>query len=123
MNSVTDKDINIRVMLPTHWYSKPMYILVAPLTNGPYVAPKGFTSDGATIPRLLWWVWPPVNRYFLPAVMHDYTLSLNVGWHIANDNFYIDCEEAGVTKTTLIIFKIFVSTYAFFKVHFMGDVQ
>lgn len=41
--------------------------------------PKGFLTDGATVPRFLWAIFPPWGVYGQAAVMHDYlctTLSL-----------------------------------------------
>jgi hypothetical protein len=34
--------------------------------------PAGFTSDGASVPRLLWRLFPPFGKYLEAAVVHDY---------------------------------------------------
>lgn len=34
--------------------------------------PRGFISDGASVPRLLWSWIPPLGRYGQAAVLHDY---------------------------------------------------
>lgn len=34
--------------------------------------PSGFVTDFASVPRLLWWLFPPWGRYGKAAVMHDY---------------------------------------------------
>jgi len=34
--------------------------------------PAGFLTDGATIPRLLWWLLPPWDTYSQAAALHDY---------------------------------------------------
>ena len=34
--------------------------------------PKGFVTDGASVPRPLWVFLPPIGRYFVAAVIHDY---------------------------------------------------
>jgi len=34
--------------------------------------PAGSPTDGASIPRILWWALPPFGVYWLPAVLHDY---------------------------------------------------
>jgi hypothetical protein len=37
------------------------------------VVPAGFRTDGASVPRLLWWLWPPFGgRYDQAATLHDY---------------------------------------------------
>lgn len=34
--------------------------------------PEGSDSDGASVPRLLWRVFPPFGRYWRAALLHDY---------------------------------------------------
>lgn len=36
--------------------------------------PEGFTTDGATVPRVLWSLLPVLGRYGQAAVLHDYLL-------------------------------------------------
>lgn len=38
------------------------------------VVPKGFPTDGATVPRLLWAILPSWGTYSRAAVVHDYLL-------------------------------------------------
>lgn len=35
------------------------------------LVPSGFLTDGATIPRFLWWLFPPWGRYGQAAALHD----------------------------------------------------
>lgn len=35
------------------------------------VAPKGFKSDGASVPRFFWRMFPPFDLYLESAVIHD----------------------------------------------------
>lgn len=37
--------------------------------------PKGFISDLASIPRVMWVVFPPFGRYTEASVVHDYLYS------------------------------------------------
>ena len=39
--------------------------------------PKDFVSDAATIPRLLWPLFPPDGPYLRAAVIHDYLYSID----------------------------------------------
>lgn len=41
------------------------------LFNGYFVAPRGFQTDMASIPRLAWAVFPKVDVYDAAAVIHD----------------------------------------------------
>ena len=34
--------------------------------------PKGFKSDGGSIPRLLWWFSHPAAEFFEASILHDY---------------------------------------------------
>jgi hypothetical protein len=42
-------------------------------TEATYVdVPVGYLSDGASVPRFLWWLLPPQGDYGQAAVLHDY---------------------------------------------------
>ena len=56
------------------------------LIHGVFV-PKGFITDGASVPRFLWGLFPPVSDYFAAAILHDYLLSLNTDWKEAEAAF------------------------------------
>ena len=34
--------------------------------------PRGFVSDGASVPRALWAIYPPFGKYLEAAVLHDW---------------------------------------------------
>jgi hypothetical protein len=34
--------------------------------------PKGFKSDGASVPRAMWSIYPPFGKYLEAAVVHDW---------------------------------------------------
>lgn len=36
------------------------------------VIPKGFVSDGASVPRALWSIYPPFGKYLEAAIVHDW---------------------------------------------------
>ena len=40
--------------------------------------PAGFETDGASIPRVFWWLLPAWGRYSRPACVHDYLCDLIV---------------------------------------------
>ncbi|MBZ7942747.1 DUF1353 domain-containing protein [Campylobacter molothri] len=47
------------------------YVFVLPSFKG--LIPKGFKTDGASIPRLFWSLFPPYkSEYFSACVIHDY---------------------------------------------------
>ena len=44
-------------------------------TLGPVVAPVGFVTDGASIPRIFWAILGPHGSYFAAAIIHDFLYS------------------------------------------------
>lgn len=55
----------------------PLSYEVAFLGSGRVVAvPAGFVTDGASVPRPLWWFLPAWGTYSRAAVIHDYLLKL-----------------------------------------------
>ena len=34
--------------------------------------PAGFITDGASVPRILYWLFEPTGVLFIPAILHDY---------------------------------------------------
>jgi hypothetical protein len=57
----------------------PYRVRIASNFNGQHigiiVVPNGFSTDFASVPRMLWRVLPPFGEYMLAAVVHDYLYS------------------------------------------------
>lgn len=88
----------LAVLLPDDWKGRIRYRLIFPLYLAGVNVPDGFVTDGASVPRWAWPVFPPVGRYFAAAVVHDYVLSLGLDWPAANDLFrraLVELEIAG----------------------------
>ncbi len=41
------------------------------ILDGYFIAPRGFQTDFASIPRFFWSIYPPVDNYDPAAVIHD----------------------------------------------------
>jgi len=67
--------ITADIIPPDKWWRRVKYRLIKPVEVGCYSVPEGFVSDGATVPRLLWPIFPPVGRYMVAALVHDYQLT------------------------------------------------
>ncbi len=68
--------------------------------------PAGTEIDGASIPRLLWWVVgsPFVGRYRNASVVHDHYCELqNEPWEDVHRLFYHACLAGGVNKYKALI--------------------
>ncbi len=56
-----------------------IFRLVAPFhyisSNGIIKIPKGFCTDGASVPRIFWNIFSPFGSYFAAALVHDFLYS------------------------------------------------
>ena len=56
---------------------------------GQITVPKGFRTDLASVPRILWCLIPPFGRYSQAAVIHDYLYHFQEGTKkVADEIFY-----------------------------------
>ena len=63
------------------------------------IVPNKFETDGASVPRVLWWFVSPATRFFEAAVIHDYLLSHgDKGRKYANYAFYRAALDHGAPK-------------------------
>jgi peptidoglycan hydrolase-like protein with peptidoglycan-binding domain len=54
-----------------YWYLRePLTWLAA--SGKTFEVPKGFVTDFASVPRPIWWLFPPWAKYGNAAVLHDY---------------------------------------------------
>lgn len=43
-----------------------------------FTVPRGFVTDFASVPRFLWWLFPPYGKHTRAAVVHDWLYSSHV---------------------------------------------
>ena len=68
-------------------------------TDYNYTVPKGFTSDGASVPRIFWWFIDQEGSAFYPAFLHDYLYRNKIGTKKDADvYFYQMCISYGLSK-------------------------
>ena len=77
--------------------------------------PKGFITDGATVPRLLWPILPPISSYLEATVVHDYLIDTGVNRYEADKIFRLACIEYDVTTTITNVMFICIVAYGFCK--------
>lgn len=53
------------------------YVLLEPLKHGRGVVPVGFITDGASVPRVFWPIFPHDGASFPAAIIHDFDYSHN----------------------------------------------
>lgn len=72
------------------------------LVYGQYVAvriPSGTITDLATVPRVLWMIFPPHGQYAKAAIVHDYLYDQAIGSKAFADAVFLEAMEVlGVPK-------------------------
>ena len=54
------------------WFQARRWLLLEDWQYRGIVIPKGFITDGASVPRILYWLFEPTGILFIPAILHDY---------------------------------------------------
>lgn len=69
--------------------------------------PAGFVTDGASVPRIFWNIFPPVGKYGKAAVLHDFLYWEQAYTRLEADNLLLEAMDAlGVDwLTQLLIFR------------------
>jgi len=80
--------------------------------------PKGFETNGASVPRLFWWFLDPATELFEAATVHDYLLSINS--NKADIIFYRLALKYGVPSYKAKIAYLSVKLYSVFTKTFVG---
>ena len=107
--------VTVELLLPRRTFERTRYRLEHPLYLAGVAVPAGFVTDGASVPRCFWWLFPPVGRYFLAAVVHDWLLNTGVCWREANRKFRQALEQQGVARWVVFVMFWAVQGYQFVK--------
>ena len=65
---------------------------------------EGFRTDLASIPRLLWFIFPPFGDYLRAAIVHDWLIAEEVDRKVADDVFFRIMLEDGVSSLQAFTF-------------------
>ena len=66
--------------------------------------PAGTVTDLATVPRLLWAIFPPHGRYAKAAIVHDYLYEQAIGSKPYADRTFLEAMEVlGVSRLTRMV--------------------
>lgn len=103
----------VEILLPKTTFEPTLYKLKKPLHILGLEVPDGFVTDGASVPRALWWLFPPTGRYFLAAVVHDYLLSIGYSWNEALVYFRKTLQDTGVHPWVVTIMTKAVKWHGF----------
>ena len=89
--------------------------VVKPFTYKCATVTDGFTTDGASVPRVFWSIFPPNRTDYLPcAVVHDFLC--DKGEYRKADNCFLSClKHLGVGKFTTYTMYYAVRLYHLIK--------
>lgn len=77
--------------------------------------PKDFVSDGASIPRILWAIFPPFHRWTDSAIIHDFLYKTQFIDRKVCDKIFLECMlEDGVNKIVAYLFYLNVRVFGRF---------
>jgi len=107
--------VSVCIIPPDSTFGLTRYKLLHHVSLAGITVLAGFVTDGASVPRMLWWLFPPVGRYFLAAVVHDYLLVTKKDWRYANKKFHEALKEQGVAPWVRITLFSAVQVYQFVK--------
>jgi len=108
--------VHVEVLLPSSWRQKPLYRLMHPVECAGHVVPAGFVSDGATVPRIFWPIFPPIGRYLKATLVHDYYLRQGVARKVCDHRFRDCLLELGITPWRAAIMYGAVRIYGILKI-------
>lgn len=81
-----------------------------------FIVPKGFQTDFASIPRILWWLIAPIGKHTLPSVLHDYLYEngykLGISRKEADKIFWDANESSFVARITNNVMWLCVRVFA-----------
>jgi len=76
--------------------------------------PVGYETDFASVPQLFWNIVPPVGKYTIAAVVHDYLYDAKLFTKAETDSIFYDLmRKRGVGKFTAGILYAAVRTFGF----------
>ena len=102
------------ILQPLH---KHKFKVVKPFKFKDIEIPENFTTDGATVPRVFWPLFPPNRTDYLPcAIVHDYLCDKEE--YKKADQYFKECLEClGVDKFSRTLMYLAVRLYHKLKYH------
>ncbi len=81
--------------------------------NKKVVVPKGFVTDGASIPLWARMLFSPTGRYFSAAIIHDYIIVTEQNWNKANDQLEAELDLLNIKswRKNLMLFGVRLWAY------------
>lgn len=107
--------VPVEILHPDKWWKRTRYRIMKPIDAAGVQIASGKITDGASVPRLLWPLFPPVGRYLIAAAVHDHLLEAGVPWRIANRKFKQILVESTIPRWRRRMMVAGVSIWGFYK--------
>lgn len=110
------REIRVTWIRPDKWGDVIRVRLDQDLKIGGHTVPRGFVTDGNSVPFGFRWVFRPYGRMFVPAVVHDYLLRFSAIPREDVDRVYLELGKLeGVPTWTRYPMYYAVAAYTKFK--------
>jgi hypothetical protein len=107
--------MNVKILKPKTIFGKATYKLLKTEVILAVHVPKGFITDGATVPRVFWPIFPPISMYLEATVLHDYLISIGANRYEADKLFRKACTHYKVGRIVTTIMFYSVVAYGFIR--------
>lgn len=77
--------------------------------------PAGFVTDGISAPKVLQYWFPPIDTYFLAAVLHDYLLWSGYSWDYSKKKMFEALDDLDIPNPRKSRIKAGVTAWGFFR--------
>jgi hypothetical protein len=104
-------------------YDKHKFILLEDFEYNGYTVPKGYITDGASIPRIFWSFYPPNRPDYLPAaIVHDHLCDLER--YVEGDREFKNClDDLDIHDFTMHIFHKTVVSYHYIRYYLPNKIK
>jgi len=110
-------EVIVKYIQPSNPYKRAKWELVEDYTSYTGVlVPKGYVTDGASVPVFLHTLMSPTGPIFKAAIVHDYLIDKNNGnWDEANRVFYEELEYCDISDFRIRVIKLAINTASKFR--------
>lgn len=110
-------EIIVKFIEPSRWWKNSKWELMKQYKSGNsnIKVPKGFITNGASIPFGFKSFFSPTGKYFGAAIVHDYMLKSGNTFKESNKEMLEEMKHLGVEKYRMCLIYGAVSIYGFFK--------
>jgi hypothetical protein len=115
------RHVPVDVILPANRKECAMYRLTMDFEIFGMLVPMDYVTDGASVPRWAWSKYPPVGRYLIAAIGHDWKLDQGHGWKESNEFFDKALDKTGIISRRKFVMNSGVGLNAWYKTTFKGE--